>query len=136
VQITRPDDVGDKGIPNCKIYSKAQLRDIQKRKEESEKERKKAEKSSKEIEFSWQMAPNDFEMRLRQFAGFLAEGRKVEITIISKRRGREVEIGECEEFLEKIRGAAAEVGAKALGEPDGVLGKRILLKFQGDTAKK
>jgi translation initiation factor IF-3 len=102
--------------PVCKIISKKEEYAAEKRRKEQQKESKQAaakERSVKTLELNWAIDGNDLAHRLEKVKTFLEEGRKVEIILAAKKRGRKASKEECEEVLGKIREVAEGVrGAK------------------------
>lgn len=135
VQLT-PDDPEDRnGIPVCKIVSKKEEYAADKRRKEQQKESKQAaakERSIKTLELNWAIDGNDLAHRLEKVKGFLEEGRRVEIVLATKKRGRKATLAECEEVLEKIREVAGSVkGAKEAKELEGKVGGFATMVIQG-----
>lgn len=135
VQLT-PDDPGDRNaIPVCKIINKHESYQAEKRKKAAQKESKQIaakERSIKTLELNWAIDGNDLGHRLDKMRSFLAEGRRVEVVLASKKRGRKATSAECEEVLRKIRGVADGVpGARESKAMDGKVGGVVTLTFQG-----
>lgn len=135
VQLT-PDDPEDRHfVPVCKIVSKKEAYESEKKKKTAQKEVKQAaakERSIKTLELNWAIDGNDLAHRLEKVRTFLEEGRRVEVVLASKKRGRKATLAECEGLLEKIRGVADEVGgAKVLKEFEGKMGGFATIVYQG-----
>lgn len=135
VQLT-PDDPGNRHfVPVCKIVSKKEAYEHDKKKKSAQKEVKQAaakERSVKTLELNWAIDGNDLAHRLEKVRGFLEEGRRVEVVLASKKRGRKATLAECEGLLEKIRGVADGVGgAKVLKGFEGKMGGFATLVYQG-----
>ena len=135
VQLT-PDDPEDRHfVPVCKIVSKKEAYESEKKKKTAQKEVKQAaakERSIKTLELNWAIDGNDLAHRLEKVRAFLEEGRRVEVVLASKKRGRKATLAECEGLLEKIKGVADEVGgAKVLKEFDGRMGGFATIVYQG-----
>lgn len=135
VQLTPDDEVDRNGIPVCKIVSKKEEYAADKRRKEQQKESKQAaakERSIKTLELNWAIDGNDLAHRLEKVKGFLEEGRRVEIVLATKKRGRKASLAECEEVLEKIREVAGSVkGAKETKELEGKVGGFATMVIQG-----
>ncbi|QDS76119.1 hypothetical protein FKW77_006747 [Venturia effusa] len=102
VQVDPPDPEDPQSVPKCKIITKAYMRESERVREELAKERSKIERSSKTVELNWAIAPADLELKLNKAKSFLEEGRKVEITIASKKRKRKATKNEMDELLKKM----------------------------------
>lgn len=129
VQITKD------AVPVCKIVSKKEEYAADKRRKEQQKEIKQAaakERSIKTLELNWAIDGNDLAHRLEKVRDFLEEGRKVEIVLAAKKRGRKASKEECEEVLAKIREVVEGVrGAKEPKPFEGVVGGFATMVFQG-----
>lgn len=123
------------GIPVCKIVNKKEAYERERKQKQEAKERKKLEaapKSLKTLELNWAMDPNDLGHRLDKVTEFLSEGRKVEIILASKKKGRKASAEECEVVLQKIRKTVDGVdGAKEAKNMEGKVGGFATLFFQG-----
>lgn len=123
------------GSAVCKIVNKKDAYAQERRKKAEAKDRKKAEataNSLKTLELNWAMDQNDLGHRLGRIAAFLAEGRKVDIILAAKKKGRKATEGECNEVLAKIRKTVDSVnGAKETKPMEGRLGGFVTLSFQG-----
>jgi len=121
--------------PVCKIVSKKEEYAAEKRRKDQQKEIKQAaakERSVKTLELNWAIDGNDLAHRLEKVRAFLEEGRKVEIVLAAKKRGRKASKEECEEVLEKIRGVADGVtGAKEAKPMEGAVGGFATMVWQG-----
>lgn len=126
-------------IPVCKIMSKkdSYLNDQRKKAESKEKRRLSNITSSvKTLELNWAIDANDLAHRLERMRTFLEEGRKVEVVLAAKKRGRKASDVECEDVLRKIRGVVDEInGAREDGSTQGSLGGLITLAFVGRPVK-
>ena len=121
--------------PVCKIVSKKDEYAAEKRRKDQQKEIKQAaakERSVKTLELNWAIDGNDLAHRLEKVRTFLEEGRRVEIVLAAKKRGRKASKEECQEVLEKIRAVAESVkGATEMRSMDGVVGGFATVMFQG-----
>ena len=136
VQFPAQEGEGERGfIPVCKIVNKKEIYAHQKKKKEETKEKKRVEnaaKSVKTLELNWAIDPNDLGHRLDRVQEFLTEGRKVEIVLANKKRGKKAGPDECEEVVQKIRKTVDTVsGAKEVRIMEGKLGGFATLLFQG-----
>lgn len=126
------------GLPVCKIVSKKEEYERGRQRKQQAKERKKqgmTAKSLKTLELNWAMDQHDLAHRLNKMTEFLSEGRKVEIILASKKKGRKASPEECEDVLYKIRQTADAVnGAKEEMQMEGKLGGFATLAFSGRPA--
>lgn len=121
-------------IPVCKIVNKRAEYDLERQRKENAKEKRKLAAithSIKTIELNWAIDGNDLGHRLEKVKQFLSEGRKVEVLLAAKKRGRKATAEECKALLEKIRAAVEEVGAKEAGAIEGKMGGFTTMRFQG-----
>ena len=123
------------GLPVCKIVSKKEEYEREKRLKQDAKDKKKAEaasKSTKTLELNWAVDQNDLGHRLDKMSEFLAEGRKVEIILASKKKGRKATPAECQDVLKRIRETVDGVsGAKEAKSMEGKLGGFATMFFLG-----
>ena len=123
------------GLPVCKIVSKKEEYEREKRLKQDAKGKKKAEaasKSTKTLELNWAVDQNDLRHRLDKMSEFLIEGRKVEIVLASKKKGRKATAPECQDVLKRIRETVDGVpGAKETKSMEGKLGGFATLFFHG-----
>ncbi|KAF2475074.1 uncharacterized protein BDR25DRAFT_300939 [Lindgomyces ingoldianus] len=125
--------------PTCKVISKMDLRQQHKTKLDIGRKQKRgggAGPSMKNLELNWAIDANDLRHRLEKMKGFLREGRKVEVLLGPKRRGRVATAVECRSVLEKVREAVEESkGAVETKDPDGKVGGVMTLVFEGKVEK-
>lgn len=121
-------------LPTCKVFSKMELRQQLKTKLDIARRAAKgvgAGLSSKEIELNWAIEKGDLGHRLEKMKGFLNEGRKVEVILGPKHRGRVATTEECETLMRAIRDTVDECkGAAEVKEPEGVIGKIMTMVFE------
>lgn len=120
-----------KDVPVCRIIDKFAHA---KAADEKEKAARKKELNRKELELNWAIAPNDLQHRLKQLREFLAKGKRVELMLAKKKRGRAATRDEGEALLAALRESAVEVGAKEVkveGDFPGV----VNLVFEGKAEK-
>jgi len=122
-------------IPVCKVVSKkAEYEASSKRKEHAKEKRRITAVSSsvKTLELNWAIDSNDLGHRIERIQEFLGEGRKVEVVMAAKKKGRKASEEECEAALRRIKKAVGDVdGAKEVGVMEGKLGGFAVLRFQG-----
>lgn len=137
-----PDEPGNRTfIPVCKIVDKKESYDAEKRKLKAAKEAKKlsartSETGMKTVELNWAIDQNDLGHRIEKMKGFLAEGRRVEIVLASKKRGRKASLEECQGVLERLRECADAVeGAREVQKLEGKIGGFATMVFMGRPVK-
>ncbi|TKA23208.1 hypothetical protein B0A50_07601 [Salinomyces thailandicus] len=133
-----PDDPKDPYfVPVCKIQSKKDAYAQEKQRKQAQKDNKaKSAKmnSVKTLELNWAIDLNDLDHRLEKVAEFLAEGRRVEIVLASKKRGRKASSQECEAVLKKIKDCVGSVpNAQELKGLEGSPGGFASLVLQGGS---
>ena len=133
-----PDEEGKDpryAIPVCKVISKKEMYEQDRRKKTQAKEKAKESAkvgSVKTLELNWAIDGNDLGHRLERVAEFLGEGRRVEIVLAAKKRGRKASTAECEGVLKRIEGVAEEVrGASVLKALEGKVGGFGTMVLQG-----
>ena len=119
----------------CKVVSKKEEYAAEKRRKEQQKEIKQAaakERSVKTLELNWAIDGNDLAHRLEKVKTFLEEGRRVEVVLAAKKRGRKASKEECADVLAKIKTVAEGVkGAKEAKPMEGPVGGFATLVWQG-----
>ena len=129
--VSDPDD-----LPTCKVTSKIDLRN-QFQKKVDLKQREESGKlgtggDGKKLELNWAIAGGDLTHRLAKLQDFLREGRKVDVTLGPKRRGKEATKDEADAVLKAVRDAVLDCkGASETKDPDGVVGGVMTLFFEG-----
>lgn len=133
-----PDVTKEEHIPVCKILTRKGIFEAEKRKKAAAKERKKSTPAAmKTIELNWAIDSKDLSHRLSKAVGFLQEGRKLEIVLASKKRGRKASPQECEEVLARVKGLMDEVeGVREVQAFEGKLGGVATWMMQGTLPKK
>lgn len=139
VQLSPDEPDNPNFIPVCKVTSKKEQYEIEQKAKKAQKERK-AESakvnSVKTLELNWAIDSNDLAHRLERVAEFLAEGRRVEIMLAAKKkgRGRKATQEECEAVLKKIYDTIDAVpGARELKKLDGKMGQFATIVLQGQA---
>lgn len=123
-------------LPTCKIMSKMDLRAQHQKKLDIERRKAKGQAGSgpspKNLELNWAIASGDLKHRLEKLKGFLREGRKVEVLLGPKKRGRKATDEESKAVLKAVKDAVHECkGAGEAKEPTGVVGGVMTLVFEG-----
>lgn len=122
-------------LPTCKAISKIDLRNQHQKKLDIERRKAKGQgvgPSSKNLELNWAIAGGDLKHRLEKMKEFLREGRKVELLLGPKRRGRVASVEECRKVMAAVREAVGECkGAGEAKEPEGKIGGVMTLVFEG-----
>ncbi|OQO14720.1 hypothetical protein B0A48_00101 [Cryoendolithus antarcticus] len=122
-------------IPVCKIVEKKDEYRREKLRKEAQKESKALQaktNSVKTLELNWAIDGNDLSHRLDRVKVFLEEGRKVEIVVASKKKGRKATAAECEGLLGRVREVVDGVkGAREVKGFDGKMGGFGVMVLQG-----
>lgn len=130
-----PDEPGNPDfIPVCKIISKKEAYEADKKRKEAAKENKKAnargsEAGMKTLELNWAIDKGDLAHRLEKLRSFLEEGRRVEVCFRGKKRGRKASLEECESVLGQVRGVAEGVEGCREKEFEGRVGGVANVEF-------
>ncbi|KAF2659846.1 hypothetical protein K491DRAFT_688944 [Lophiostoma macrostomum CBS 122681] len=126
-------------VPTCKVVPRMQLRLQHQRKLDIERRQKQGQGAgpgAKNLELNWAIAGGDLSHRLEKLREFLREGRKVEVMIGPKRRGKKASDEECQSMMEAVRSAVEDVkGAREVKQPDGVMGDVMTLTFEGKESE-
>lgn len=139
VQI-QPGQVGESGDPDpnnpptCKVMSKIDMRNQHNKKLEIERRQAKGQgtgPSPKTLELNWAIAGGDLKHRLEKLKGFLKEGRKVELMLGPKRKGRQATSEECAAVLKAVGDAVAECKGAGETKREGVPSGVMKFVFQG-----
>lgn len=120
--------------PTCKIISKMDLRNQYNKKIEIARKFEKGP-SSKNLELNWAIAGGDLKHRLEKFKGFLKEGKKVEVLLGPKRRGKKATEAEAQNVLQAITDAVADCKGAGEMKREGVLGGVMTIVFMGTKLK-
>ena len=122
-------------VPVCKLVNRKEEYDKEKAKKSEKKATKKAADPTniKTLELNWAIdVNNDLNHRLNKVKEFLEQGRKVEIVLAKKKRGRVATREECDEVLKRIHAAVEEVkGAKEAKPMEGKVGAVAMLLLEG-----
>ncbi|TKA54563.1 hypothetical protein B0A55_13355, partial [Friedmanniomyces simplex] len=126
-------------VPVCKVVSKKEQYELERKKKSASRERMKEglkSQSIKTLELNWAIDGNDLQHRLDRIEEFLGEGRRVEIVLAAKKRGRKATLAECEEVLKRIEGCVGGVeGASVARRLDGKMGAFATMVLQGRVGR-
>ena len=120
--------------PTCRIISKIDLRAQHQHKLEILRRQAKGQgacPSMKNLELNWAIAGGDLNHRLEKLKSFLKEGRKVEILLGPKKRGRKATPEEADSVLEAVRNAVAECKGSSETKASGSVGGVMTIVFEG-----
>ena len=126
---------GEPTPPVCKVISKEELRAIERSKSKA-KTKKSPDQLTKQLEINWAIDQHDLQHRLKRFAEFLEQGRRVEILLARKKSGRQATTDEALHLLEILRGTCEDVGGKEWKMMEGKVGFMAKLYFEGSKDKK
>lgn len=126
-------------LPTCRVVTKEylnlQLSDKLKKLREQAKSKitkgKNSKAGAKTLELNWAIASGDLKHRLGRLKEFLSEGRKVEILLGPKKRGRRATEQEAAAVLQALREAAAECKGSTEVKSDGKVGGIMTIIFEG-----
>ncbi|KAK0827894.1 hypothetical protein LTR73_005496 [Friedmanniomyces endolithicus] len=126
-------------VPVCKVVSKKEQYDLERRKKAANKERVKEgskAQSMKTLELNWAIDANDLQHRLDRIGEFLADGRRVEVVLAAKKRGRKATVQECGQVVKKIEECVTGVeGASVMKALTGKMGSFATIMLQGKVGK-
>ncbi|MCJ1363538.1 hypothetical protein MMC16_002645 [Acarospora aff. strigata] len=116
-------------IPVCKIFEKKALR-------EAERAKAKAKKDPatlvKQLELNWAISPNDLGHRLNKMVEFLEQGKRVEVILAGKRKGRKATEEEAVNVLKSVRARVTKTeGAREWKDMEGKVSEQVTLFFEG-----
>lgn len=145
--LLKPAPVDEDGVPDpnarplCKVISKIELRAQHEKKVALERRLAMGKEAGdvvvKNLELNWAIESADLKHRLDKLRQFLEEGKKVEILIGPKRRGRQATEQECRGLLKAIKDLVLDIkGTSEAQEPEGVMGGVMTLIYQGPKQNK
>lgn len=141
VVLLKPANPNDpESLPVCAIMTADEIA-AQKKKmkmEEKVRARKKRLLDPKQLEINWGTDKNDLETKMKRMVDFLQQGRRVEILLApKKRRAQSWTQGEAADLVSGIKNKALQVdGTKEYKKPDGKLGARLMLYYEGKELAK
>jgi len=130
VQVSPPEEGK---IPVCKIYEKKALREAERAKAKAQKD---PASLVKQLELNWAIGPNDLGHRLNKMVEFLEQGKRVEVVLAGKRKGKKATEEEALEVLRRIRLRVNKVeGATEWKTMVGKAPEQVTLYFEGKARK-
>lgn len=121
-------------IPPCRIIDKVEEFKVAQEKRQAKKLERKSKAGAefaKSLELNWAIDHNDLGHRLKRLQEFLEEGRRVEILLATKKKGRKATSEECNNVMERITKTVEDVkGARELRPMEGKLGAVVTLAYQ------
>lgn len=132
VQVSPPEEGK---IPVCKIYEKRALREIERAKAKAV--QKGPALLVKQLALNWAIGPNDLGHRLNKLVEFLEQGKRVEVTLVGKKKkGRKATVEEADEVLRRVRLRVNKVeGATEWKAMVGRVPEEVTLHFEGKSKK-
>jgi translation initiation factor IF-3 len=121
-------------LPTCRVISKMDLRAQHQHKLEILRRQAKGQgagPSMKKLELNWAIAGGDLRHRLEKLKSFLKEGRKVEVLLGPKKKGRKATPEEADSVLAAVRDVVAECRGSVEAKSDGSMGGIMTLVFEG-----
>lgn len=143
VQVT-PGKVDEHGDPDpahppvCRVVSKMDLRAQHERKLDAARKQAKGVTGppQKNLELNWAIGGGDLKHRLNKLQEFLLEGRRVEVLLGPKKKGRKATPEEANAVYKAVLGAVDECkGAKEV-KREGTVGAVLTLIFEGKKVEK
>jgi translation initiation factor IF-3 len=129
IQLSKP---GTTEYPIVQIADKEELLKQAREKEKHAREQQKEsrDKKPKQIEMNWAIDGHDLGIKMKQLESFLEKGKKVEILLAAKRKGRKAELAEGMALLKQIRARMVELDAKEVKTMEGEVLKQATLIVQ------
>ncbi|KAI9816790.1 MAG: hypothetical protein M1827_001435 [Pycnora praestabilis] len=119
--------------PICKIIGKEELRQTERLKA---KPNKNPSTIVKQLELNWAIDSNDLNHRMNKMEEFLNQGRRVEILLAAKRKGRKATMDQAEAVVKRIREKVKGLeSAKESKEMEGKILGQATLYFEGKEKK-
>ncbi|KAF4451466.1 translation initiation factor if-3 [Fusarium austroafricanum] len=117
----------------CKIVNKRDEYERQRELKQRQRLSKMATPKQKEIEMSWAISDNDFQMKTNQLIDFLSKGDKVEIVLGFKKKGQKKRTSEetAEEVWAKVRKLVEDLGSREYKPSEGEVGRTMRVYVQG-----
>jgi translation initiation factor IF-3 len=121
-------------LPTCKLYTRHELRLIAKKEASNAKDVGKKSKSSKEMETTWTVSPQDFVYVCRRLEEFLSSGRNVTVIVRRKKKWKEPSEEDVERVLGELRAIANKIPGAELESESGDLGNSMFFDFRAKGA--
>lgn len=120
--------------PICKVFNRQAVNEKAQRIRAHHKETKKRTEA-KTLEINWAIDTHDLLVRFKKLKQFLAAGRRVDIILKRKRRGKKQPTeGDINELLEKIKAAIEESNGTQFKPAEGEPGKEYIMHVEpGET---
>ncbi len=130
VQVSPPEEGK---IPVCRIFEKKALREAERAKAKAQKD---PASLVKQLALNWAIGPNDLGHRLNKMVEFLEQGKRVEVILEGKKRGRKAAEEQALEVLRRIRSRVDELdGATEWKAMVGKVPEQVTLYFEGKAKK-
>ncbi|KAF2127022.1 hypothetical protein P153DRAFT_377929 [Dothidotthia symphoricarpi CBS 119687] len=130
----RPASNDPADLPTCRVISKISLREQFQHKLETLRRQEKGQPAGpahKNLELNWAIAGGDLKHRLEKMKGFLRDGRKVEIMLGPKKRGKQANEQEANAVLNAVREAVEECKGASVVKSEGTVGGVMTIVFEG-----
>lgn len=134
----RPASNDPADLPTCRVISKISLREQFQRKLETLRRQAKGQSvgpAHKNLELNWAIAGGDLKHRLEKMKAFLREGRKVEVMLGPKKRGKQASEQEANGVLKAVKDAVDECKGSSMVKSEGVVGGVMTIVFEGRKLK-
>lgn len=121
-------------LPICRVMSKMDLRAQHQRKLDILRRQAKGQTTGpapKSLELNWAIAGGDLKHRLERLKEFLKEGRKVEVLLGPKKRGRKATADEADGVMRAVRDAVADCKGTGEVKSEGTVGGVMTIVFEG-----
>lgn len=126
-----PDDPAD--LPIVEVVTKQSLRKQLESREEAKAAQARSMRDSKpkQIELNWAISEHDLALKMKQMAGFVEKGKKVELMLAAKKRQRRATLEEANALVKQIKASVAEIEGARLNM-EGRIGTQALIVVQKD----
>ncbi|KAF8246344.1 hypothetical protein K440DRAFT_645071 [Wilcoxina mikolae CBS 423.85] len=120
----------------CKVQSKTDIEELDRRRYRTEKEKRKAKKEKsihltiKEVELSWAISEHDLGHRMKKIRQFMEKGYKVSVMLGVKKGMSKQPLRTMYELLERVRDECAQWGREC-ADPEGDVGRKYTMLFGG-----
>ncbi|KAH7380532.1 hypothetical protein DE146DRAFT_671775 [Phaeosphaeria sp. MPI-PUGE-AT-0046c] len=121
-------------VPVCRVMTKMALREQHERKLELARRQAKglgAGPAMKNLELNWAIAAGDLKHRLGRLRQFLEEGRKVEVMLGPKKKGRAATEDEVASVMRQIDEVVQEVKGSKEVKREGTMGGVLMVTYEG-----